>query len=476
MVFSSKIFLFFFFPMLYLLYFTEIKKGKVNSIKYQNIVLLIASLVFYAYGGPIYALLLIVEIVLDYLMALLMDKQETQKKRKLFLILTIIINVGILFVFKYLSFFVKNIGALFGSNIGINIVLPIGISFYTFQLISYVVDVYRKRVEANKSFIELALYVSMFPQLIAGPIVRYEDVCVQIKTRTSNSEDITYGFIRFCVGLSKKVLLADYLAKVADYVFLRNQFEKISVTTAWLGALAYMLQIYFDFSGYSDMAIGLARIFGFKLRENFNYPYISKSVTEFWRRWHISLSEWLKDYIYIPLGGNRKGKIRRIVNLLIVWVITGFWHGAAWNFLLWGLYYFIWLMIDKYIIDKISVLNSNVVGKNVKWFCTMIIVCVGWVIFKYSSLEWIGQFIGTMFGINGFVMTDIHGAVIIKQYGFIILIACIASLPVKTFIDKKIKSIKAKEILLAIYTIGVIALSILSIFVETYSPFIYFQF
>ena len=340
MVFSSSIFIFLFLPLVLLFYF-------IVPDKYKNYVLLIFSIIFYLFGGPKYLLLLITVVLIDYIGAILIEKTNN---RKLFFVITIALNISILVFFKYTGFFLENINGLFNTSIKIpRIVLPIGISFYTFQAMSYVIDVYRKKVKLQKNFFTLLLYVSLFPQLVAGPIVRYETIEKQLSKRKTTFEDFCYGIERFILGLSKKVIIANQMGKLADSIFISNN---LTSPIAFLGGLAYMFQIYFDFSAYSDMAIGMGRMFGFKFLENFNFPYISKSITEFWRRWHISLSTWFKDYVYIPLGGNRKGIKRQIINMFIVWSLTGFWHGAEWNFIIWGIYYFIFLVLEKYVLKK----------------------------------------------------------------------------------------------------------------------------
>ena len=334
MLFTSISFLYYFLPLVLIIYFIVPKK-------FKNLVLLIFSLLFYFYGEPKYILLMLFEILVSFIGAILIDKY----KDKSILILTLFIHIILLIIFKYTDFFITNINNIFNTNFKLlNIALPIGISFYTFQIISYLIDVYKGKVKVQKNIIKLATYVSLFPQLIAGPIVRYEVIANELDNRKHSFEDFAIGVRRFTIGLAKKVLIANILGELCTKF---NLVEERSIILYWLFAISYMLQIYFDFSAYSDMAIGLGRIFGIHFPENFNYPYISKSITEFWRRWHISLSTWFRDYIYIPLGGNRVSKIKFLRNILIVWLLTGLWHGASWNFIIWGLSFGILLIIEK---------------------------------------------------------------------------------------------------------------------------------
>ena len=341
MLFTSIPFLYYFLPIVLILYFITPKK-------YRNIILLLSSLIFYAYGEPKYVYLMILEIIIAYFGAILIDKYPHNKE--IILTVSLIIHISLLSIFKYTNFIIMNINAIFKTNVSLlNIIMPIGISFYTFQIISYLIDVYRKEVSPQKNILSLATYISLFPQLIAGPIVRYKDINHDLEERTITFEKTSYGFYRFIIGLSKKIIIANTLGELAT--ILGTNVE-VSIVSSWLKAISYMLQIYFDFSAYSDMAIGLGSIFGFHFLENFDYPYTSKSITEFWRRWHISLGSWFKDYVYIPLGGSRKGTIILIRNILIVWFLTGFWHGASWNFIIWGLYFGIILLLEKIFLKK----------------------------------------------------------------------------------------------------------------------------
>ena len=341
MLFSSMTFVFMFLPIVCSVYFLARKD-------LQNYILLIASILFYAWGEPRYLAIMILTILVNYIGANYINRSRNIKHRKHLLIATILTDLGFLFYFKYFNFMLENICALFGiGGRFINVVMPIGISFYTFQAMSYVIDVYRKDVKAEKDIYKLALYITLFPQLVAGPIVKYHDVDKQISKRDTSFDKVAYGVKRFIIGLAKKMLLANTLGEVADKIF-NQPVEAFDTATAWIGAFAYSLQLFYDFSGYSDMAIGLGAIFGFKFLENFNYPYISRSITEFWRRWHISLSSWFKEYLYIPLGGNRISPTRTYTNLFIVFLATGFWHGAQWNFIFWGLWHGMFIIFEKY--------------------------------------------------------------------------------------------------------------------------------
>ena len=390
MLFSSLTFLFGFLPILLILYFILKKR------KYKNIVLLIFSLIFYAWGEPKYIFLMLLTILIVYIFGILIDKFDKENKKilkKISLIICIILVLGSLIFFKYSNFLIENVNLAFKAKIKpLNIVMPIGISFYTFQILSYIIDLYNKKIKLQKNYFSLALYVSLFPQLIAGPIVRYETVEEEIDNRKETKEDVISGTKRFIIGLSKKVIIANQMALLADLIFNKHN-GAYGTTIIWLGTLAYTLQIYFDFSGYSDMAIGLGRIFGFHFLENFDYPYISKSVTEFWRRWHISLSTWFRDYVYIPLGGNRVNKFKWIRNIILVWLLTGLWHGAAWNFIIWGIYYGLLLLFEKLFFDRILKKLPTIIN----WLYTFIIVMIGWMIFRSNSLNELLLFIKTMF-------------------------------------------------------------------------------
>ena len=466
MVFSSTIFIFLFLPLVLLCYFLAPKKLK-------NYILLLFSLVFYIFGGPKFLVVLLLVVLIDYIGAILINKT---KKKKLFLILTLILNIATLVYFKYTGFFLENLNNFFGFEITIpDIVLPIGISFYTFQAMSYVIDVYRNKVALQKNYFILLLYVSLFPQLVAGPIVRYETIEKELKTRKTTFQDVEYGIRRFILGLAKKVIIANQMGALADTIFTSSD---ISTPVAWLGAIAYMFQIYFDFSAYSDMAIGLGRIFGFKFLENFNFPYISKSITEFWRRWHISLSTWFRDYIYIPLGGNRKGIRRQIINLFIVWLLTGFWHGAEWNFIIWGLYYFVFLMLEKFVFNKVLAKTLNVI----RHVYTLFIILIGWVIFRCDSLTSLKEMFVSMFTLKITEFSFNELLIYLETYAIYFVLAIIFSMPVYYKIVDKINSLKEGKLKLAlnIFHYGsliiVFIITIMFLAYSSYNPFIYFRF
>lgn len=448
MVFSSIIFLFMFLPLFLICYFIP------KKIKIKNIVLLIFSLFFYAWGEPYYFFLMLFMIIVNYFLVIRMD----EKKSKGLLVFLVIFNLLSLFSFKYLNFFIDNINDLFNLNISnIKLSLPIGISFYTFQILSYVIDVYRSKVKVQKSFINLACYVSAFPQLIAGPIVRYSDIEKEITNRKTNLDDVYDGLRRFIIGLSKKVLIANNVSFICDSIF-NNGITSTGFIGIIIAIIAYTLQIYFDFSGYSDMAIGLGRICGFHYNENFNMPYLATSVTDFWRRWHISLSSFFRDYVYIPLGGNRVNKTKFIRNVLIVWMLTGLWHGDSWNFIIWGLYYGLILLIEKFFFkDK----------KN--RFVTILIVCIGWLIFRETNFNDLILSFKTFFG--GYGLGSINSLKVLGILSLRYILAFILGI-IFSFTNIKIRNEKVKDILLLILFI----LSIVSIVVSSYNPFIYFRF
>lgn len=458
MVFSSSIFLFVFLPVVFLLYF-------VSADKYRNVILLLASLFFYSWGEPKNILVMLASILINYCMGFLVEKNKT--RRKLFLVLSVIYNLGVLFIFKYLNFTVDTINTVFGGNIKIRqILLPIGISFYTFQIMSYVIDVYRGNAKVQKNIINLALYVSLFPQLIAGPIVRYVDIEKQLNERKTTWEYAYAGIMRFSIGFSKKVLIADQLAKLADTVF-GGQYP--SAFLNWAGIIAYALQIFFDFSGYSDMAIGLGKIFGFDFNENFNYPYISKSIQEFWRRWHISLSTWFRDYLYIPLGGSRAGNVRTYINLLIVFFMTGLWHGASFNFIVWGLFYAVFLIIERLglaeQLKKIPAVFSHIYA--------LLVILIGWVFFRADNLTAAVEYIKGMFTLSGSDWTNFR-FIMTSEYWCLLAAGIIFSIP-HTKIVEKLKT-STGEI---IYQTGVMMVFLLAVCYMVgsgYSPFLYFRF
>lgn len=466
MVFSSTIFLCVYLPLVLLGYYICPKKGR-------NLFLLIVSLVFYAWGEPKYVFLMIFSILVNYIFGRLMDKNRGRQKRlKLMLVLSVVIDIGLLSVFKYTDFVITNINAIFGSSFDLlNIALPIGISFYTFQAMSYTIDVYRNDVRVQKNLIDFGMYITMFPQLIAGPIVRYADVQDQLAERSVTTADFSEGVMRFVVGLGKKVLLANQMGAVWSDIYALG--GDVSALMAWTGAIAYTFQIYFDFSGYSDMAIGLGRMFGFKFPENFRYPYQSVSITDFWRRWHITLSTWFKEYLYIPLGGNRRGLARQALNLLIVWSLTGFWHGAGWNFVMWGLYYFVILFIEKLFLLK----ALDKLPKFFRHVYALVLIIIGWVIFASDDVSVLLPYLGSMFGANGAIGgMDVYT---LLTKAVLLIICCIASteLPKKLFLSAAgAMNEKAAFTLKSVLMIALLALSMILLIGDSYNPFLYFRF
>ena len=464
MLFSSMTFIFLFLPIVCSIYFLV-------KDKFKNYILLFASILFYAWGEPKYLSIMLLTITINYLGAVWLNK--FQKYKKPIVITTILANLGFLIYFKYFNFIMENINTLFTSDFNaIDIIMPIGISFYTFQAMSYLIDVYRGEVKVQKDILKLALYICLFPQLIAGPIVQYSDVDTQIDTREENFNKVIYGIKRFIIGLAKKVLIANTLGNLADKVF-SQQVSEFTPTIAWIGAIAYSFQLFYDFSGYSDMAIGLGSIFGFKFLENFNYPYISKSITEFWRRWHISLSSWFKNYLYIPLGGNRKGTKRTYFNIFIVFLATGIWHGASWNFVVWGLWHGMFNIIEKF-----TGWHKKEGGKVafIQHIYTLLIVIVGWVMFRADNLSIAIAYLKNMFGINS-TKESLYRFSYYIDYNEILafIIATLCAMPIfKNFaLPKKNKYI---HIALNTWIMILFILSASSIAASTYNPFIYFRF
>ncbi len=458
MVFSSLIFLFLFLPTFLLCYFIPKKR------KTKNIVLLIFSLLFYGYGEPIYVLLMILSIIVNYFIVLWMDKSSKPKK---WLIIDLVFNLGLLFFFKYTNFFLDNINNLFNLNIKfLSISLPIGISFYTFQILTYVIDVYKSKVPVQKSIINLGCYISAFPQLIAGPIVRYETVNKELNDRCEDIEGFATGIRRFIIGLFKKCVIANEMAYVADTLF-GSSIASLGTIGMIVGGVAFTFQIYFDFSGYSDMAIGLGKMLGFNYLENFNYPYVARTITDFWRRWHISLSTFFRDYVYIPLGGNRCKRVRHIFNLFVVWALTGLWHGASWNFVFWGLFYFILLVLEKFIFKKIDKLPAFL-----GHLYTFSLVTFGFIIFYFTDTSTLIEAIITLFGAHGLgnMMIFTHYQIFKLKTIIIFVLSAFASTPIfKPIFDKKNKFSD-------IYIIILFIISIISILASSYNPFIYFRF
>lgn len=469
MVFSSTVFLFLFLPMVLAVYYNPFIKNR----GFRNIVLLLASLFFYGWGEPVFVFVMLLSILVNWGFGLwlcsVQEKSGDRRRQKGIVALSAVYNLGLMFVFKYLTFVTENISHLIrNDSVVIKIALPIGISFFTFQMMSYVFDIYYGNAKVQKNILYVGLYVSMFPQLIAGPIVRYETVAEEIEHRRENEKDFVEGFIRFVAGLGKKILISNYVGKVADIAF--GTQGGLSVAMAWLGAVAYTLQIYFDFSGYSDMAIGLGRMFGFHFLENFNHPYVSKSITEFWRRWHITLSTWFRDYVYIPLGGNRVSKGRNIFNIFVVWFLTGVWHGANWTFILWGLLYFLLLLFEK----------LTGFHKRTGWYMhiyTMFFVILGWVLFRADNLRAAAVYLGNMFGIGATGLADATFTDCLANSAVVFAAALLLSLPVVSWVGTKLAKKRAlRDVLVALSVAAVFAAAVLVCIKATYNPFIYLNF
>lgn len=459
MLFSSIPFLYYFLPITIIVYLVSPKALK-------NTVLALVSFIFYAWGEPRYVVIMIAAVIASYVFGLLTEKDSDNWRAKLWLILSLTVGFGMLCYFKYVDFFITNFNTVTGLSIPLlNIALPIGISFYTFQLTSYNIDVYRGDTKAQRNPIDLAAYISFFPQLIAGPIVRYTDIEVQLKSRTHSVEKISYGIRRFVIGLSKKILIANALGELCD-IFKAS--EDKSVMFFWLYAIAFMLHIYFDFSGYSDMAIGLGSMFGFKFIENFNYPYISRSITEFWRRWHMSLGSWFRDYVYIPLGGNRINTLKFFRNILVVWMFTGFWHGAAWNFIVWGLYFAVLLLLEKFLFKKF--LENNRIISHVY---LLFLVMISFVIFNAADMKEAFVYIGGLFGYGHYPIVSAEFFYYLRSFGTVIIMAIIGATPIPKKLASKIKCCAYIE---------PVFLAVLLIFCTAYlvdgsfNPFLYFRF
>ena len=454
MVFSSALFIFFFLPLFLLGYFITPKK-------YRNYTLLVFSLLFYAWGEPVYIILMLLSALINYLFSLLIIKKPNHKK--IFLTIAIILNLSMLGLFKYADFLLLNVNSILKLNINyLKLSLPIGISFFTFQALSYTIDVYRNKKVFQKNYFKLLTYISMFPQLIAGPIVRYETIAKELDERETNFTKFSEGFYRFIIGLFKKVLIANVIGMLWDKIL---NLSSLSVLSAWLGALAFTLQIYYDFSGYSDMAIGLGKMIGFTYLENFNYPYIATSITDFWRRWHISLSSWFRDYVYIPLGGNRCSKLKHIRNIFIVWMLTGLWHGANYNFLLWGIYYGVILIVEKYLLANIL----EKLPKIIKHIYSLFLIMIGWIIFAIEDASKLISYLKTMFGLNGKVI-DSNFSYLFRNYIIIIILGIIFSIPFKKSNNKALKYVTGIAVII------LFIITITMIISDTYNPFLYFRF
>nr|WP_317332810.1 MBOAT family O-acyltransferase [uncultured Romboutsia sp.] len=475
MVFSSLIFLFLFLPLTLGAYY-------ISNSKMKNLILLIASLIFYAWGEPVYVFLMLFSTLVDYIHGLKVEKFINLGERKKALRVVIssaIINLFVLCFFKYSDFLIENINNIFNLDIGLlNLPLPIGISFYTFQTMSYTIDIYRGDAKAQKSILDFGAYVALFPQLVAGPIVRYQTIATQINKREHSIEKFADGVNRFVCGLAKKVILSNQLAVIADGVFSGN-LANISILEAWLGIICYTLQIYFDFGGYSDMAIGLGKMFGFEFLENFNYPYISQTVSEFWRRWHISLDSWFRDYVYIPLGGSRVSKLKNYRNLFVVWFLTGMWHGASWNFIIWGLYFGLFIALEKAFLEKLLYKAPRVF----RHVYLLLIVIIGWVFFRVENIDQAFEFLKIMFGFGSNALTNNAFTIYLIDYWYILLASIVLSTPIVKILKREVLKVNKKALdnelayliqglSLAIYMF----VAIIMLCSSSYNPFLYFRF
>lgn len=469
MVFSSLTMIYVFLPIVLITYFLSPNRVK-------NFILMVSGLIFYAWGEPVYIWVMIVSSCVDYMAGLIIDKfDDNQKVRKIALITSMIVDLGFLIVFKYSGFFITNINELFHSSIPVpELSLPIGISFYTFQSMSYTIDLYWRNIKVQKNFMDYLTYVSLFPQLVAGPIVRYEDVQNELTERKVNIKLVGEGVNYFIKGLAKKVLLANNIGPLWTSIKAMN-FSEISTVTAWIGILSFTFQIYYDFSGYSDMAIGLGKMLGFNFPQNFDHPYISKSISEFWRRWHITLGSWFRSYVYIPLGGNRCSKLKHIRNLLIVWGLTGFWHGANWNFIVWGLFYGVLLIFEKFYFNKVLEKLPSVI----RILYTFLLVVIGWVFFDTDNMTQALSLIKTMFG-GSHIFIDDYAKYQISSYGIVFLLCAVCgtgiSNRVSEFLKKKKSSAKIYYYALPILQLAVIIISTAYLVDATYNPFLYFRF
>jgi len=472
MLFSSIIFLFYFLPVTLILYYVF-----KFSRPLQNAVLLVLSLFFYSWGEPEFVTIMVFSIIMNYIFGILVDKyRKDSLKSKVILTSMCVYNIGMLFIFKYMNFVIKNLNSAINLDLpATHIVLPIGISFFTFQAMSYVIDVYRQDASLQRNPFYLGLYISFFPQLIAGPIVRYETVDKQIREREETWRKFSVGMCRFVTGLGKKILIANNMAIVADYIYIMNGQGYIPISLAWLGSIAYTLQIFFDFSAYSDMAIGLGLMFGFKFDENFNYPYISKSISEFWRRWHISLGSWFKSYVYFPLGGSRVANKDKVIrNLFIVWLLTGIWHGAEWTFLIWGLLNFVFIVFEKlFMIEKSG---KDGILRNIY---TMLVVNFGWVIFRSQNIVEAGRYFKSMFGASGLFWSD-YTYMFIKEYWIFFIGALIFSTPIARRANRNIANdAKFSAVFRTFYPVVMAFLFMICVTYlvkGSYNPFIYFNF
>lgn len=467
MVFSSLVFLFFFLPITMLLYF-------IIPDKFRNPLILATGLLFYAWGEPKYMVIMLISTAIDYIAGLLINKfNDNRKMQTVFLLVSVVMNLGLLSVFKYSSFIITSLNSAFGVNIpDPQLPLPIGISFYTFQSMSYTIDLYLKKIKVQKNFFSFAAYVTLFPQIVAGPIVRYEDVAREIDCRTISISKVSEGIGKFLKGLAKKVLLANNIGLVWTQVKAMN-YGEISAATAWLGILAFTFQIYFDFSGYSDMAMGLGKMLGFNFPKNFDHPYLSRSISEFWRRWHITLGSWFREYVYIPLGGNRKGSARTIINLLITWSLTGLWHGSSWNFMLWGFYFGVLIVIERLGFGKIL----EKLPKGISMLYTFVMVIFGWVLFDTNTLSDAWSYIGAMFGANG-VLGDSTALYLLASNVVIFVVCIFASTDIFTKLTDKLSNTKPVALKSAAIIAQLLVLINCTAYLvdATYNPFLYFRF
>ncbi|NLB19322.1 MAG: MBOAT family protein [Clostridium sp.] len=466
MVFSSIAFLFYYLPLIIILTYIFPKR-------FRNGILLIGSLLFYGFGEPIYVVLMILSVLIDYTNGRFIEKFRTHEKLpKLFLFISILANLSLLGFFKYGDFVILNINDLLSTQIPLlNLGLPIGISFFTFQTMSYSIDVYRGNIEAEKNIITFGAYVSMFPQLIAGPIILYKDVVGSLKNRKVSMAMLNEGIMRFILGLGKKVLLANNIGLLFETV-KKIPVDEISMATAWLGAIAFSFQIYFDFSGYSDMAIGLGKILGFDFLENFNYPFMSKSITEFWRRWHMSLSYWFRDYLYIPLGGSRHGTVKTIRNITIVWFLTGLWHGAAWNYILWGIYFAIILIMEKFVLKKFLASTGNLFKRTY----SLILIVISFTIFSLEDLDYLATYLRTMFG--DAILWNMSFIYLLQSFSILLIIGIVASTPYpfKRFKNLFYSQSPVRKSVSQLMLLLIFFISLAFIVDGSYNPFLYFRF
>lgn len=473
MLFSSLTFLFIFLPIVLLIYY-------VSNRRFRNYVLLIFSLFFYGYGGPKLLIYMISSIFMNYILGLLIEKyRQDNLKAKIILVLSVFLNLSFIGYFKYSNFILNNINVIFRTSFPMyKVALPIGISFYTFHSLSYLIDIYRGSAEVLRNPFTLILYISFFPQLVAGPIVRYETIASQFYGRKETIDKFANGIERFILGLSKKVLIANSMGYIADQIF-NTDIGSLSVLASWVGAIAYTFQIYFDFSGYSDMALGLANMFGFEFLENFNYPYISKSITEFWRRWHISLGTWFRDYVYIPLGGNKVSRAKHLRNIFVVWFLTGLWHGANWTFIAWGLYFGILLTLEKYVFSTIV----KKLWKPLQHIYTMFFVIIGWVLFRSQNFNYAAKYIKNMLGFGTRVLNTDQAMFYITEFKLEFLTAIIFSMPILMIYKKFNSVVKNKkmkyliiEIIRPVLILCLFIITVIYLVNSTFNPFIYFKF